>query len=116
VMYLIALAYLAGKPRWTVDGLSHELGMPGLAISRMVNALEGAHMLTLTDDEHLLPARDLGKITVQEIIDIARNEKAGLVTPRSLKLPAVDKISAKMEEAWRKSTGDMTLRDLVEET
>jgi hypothetical protein len=73
-------------------------------------------MLTLTDDEHLLPARDLGKIPVQEIIDIARNEKAGLVAPRNLKLPAVDAISAKMEEAWRKSTGDKTLRDLVEET
>jgi len=114
VMYLIAQSYLGGKPRWTVDALSHELGMPGLAISRMVNALEAAHLLTLTDDEHLLPARDLGKITVQEIIDIARNEKAGLVAPRNLKLPAVDAISAKMEEAWRKSTGDMTVRDLVE--
>jgi len=114
VMYLIAQSYLGGKPRWTVDGLSHELGMPGLAISRMVNALEAAHLLTLTDDEHLLPARDLGKITVQEIIDIARNEKSGLVAPRALKLPAVDAIAAKMEDAWRKSTGEMTLRDLVE--
>ena len=27
-------------------------------------------LLTLTDDEHMLPARDLGKISIQEIIDI----------------------------------------------
>ena len=84
VMYLIARAYHDGKTRWTVDGLAHELGMPGIAISRIVNALEAAQLVTLTDDEHLLPARDLGKISIQEIIDIARNEKAGQVAPRNV--------------------------------
>jgi len=114
VMFLIGSAYKDGKTRWSVDGLAHELGMPGIAISRIVNALESARLLTLTDDEHLLPARDLGQISVQEILDIARNEKAGQVTPRNLKLPAVDALSAKVDEAWRKSCGDMTLRDLLE--
>jgi membrane protein len=115
VMYLIAKSYQDDKARWTVDALAHELGMPGIAISRIVNSLEDAKMLILSDDEHLLPARDLGKITVQEIIDIARNEKAGQVAPRQLNLPAIDTISAKMDEAWRRSAGEMTLRDLVDE-
>jgi len=48
-------------------------------------------------------------------MDIARNEKAGQVAPRNLKLPAVDKIAGVMDAAWRKSCGEMTLRDLVEE-
>ena len=115
VMYLIGRSYHDGKTRWTVDSIAHELGMPGIAISRIVNALESAHLLTLTDDERLLPARDLGNITVQEIMDIARNEKAGQVAPRNLKLPAVDAIAGVMDAAWRKSCGEMTLRDLVEE-
>jgi len=115
VMYLIARAYHEGKTRWSVDGLAHELGMPGIAISRIVNSLEAAKLVTLTDDEHLLPARDLGKISLQEILDIARNEKAGQVAPRLLKLPAVDAFSAKVDEAWRKSCGETTLRDLIEE-
>ena len=106
VMYLIARSYQEGKTRWTVDALAHELGMPGIAISRIVGALENEHLVTLADDESLLPARDLGKITIQEIIDIARNEKAGQVTPRSFKVPAIDAISSKMDEAWRKSCGD----------
>ncbi|MET0229640.1 MAG: YihY/virulence factor BrkB family protein [Rhodanobacteraceae bacterium] len=116
VMYLIARAYKDGKSRWTVDGLAHELGMPGIGISRIVTALEHAHLLTVTDDEHLLPARDLGSIPIQEIMDIARNEKAGQVAPRNLKLPAVDNIAGVMDAAWRKSCGEMTLRDLVDET
>jgi membrane protein len=116
VMYLVARSYHDGKARWTVDAVAHELGMPGIAISRVVNALEAAHLVTLSDDEHLLPARDPGKISIQEIIDIARNEKAGQVAPRNVKMPTVDAISSKMDEAWRKSCGDTTLRDLVEQT
>jgi membrane protein len=115
VMYLIGRSYHDGKTRWSVDSIAHELGMPGIAISRIVNALESAHLLTLADDERLLPARDLGSITVQEIMDIARNEKAGQVAPRNLKLPAVDAIASTMDAAWRKSCGEMSLRDLVEE-
>jgi membrane protein len=116
VMYLIARSYHDGKNRWSLDGLSHELGMPGIAIARIVHALEGSHLVTVTEDEYLLPARDLGKISLQEVLDIARNEKSGQVGWRNIKIPAIDSISAKMDEAWRKSCGDMTLRDLVEET
>jgi len=114
-MYLIARSYQDGKNRWTVDGLAHELGMPGIAISRIVNALEMAQLVTLTDDESLLPARDLGKITIQEIIYIARNEKAGQVAPRPFKVPAVDAIGARIDEAWRRSCGETTLRELIDE-
>lgn len=114
-MYLIGRAYHDGKTRWSVDTLAQELSMPGIAISRIVHALEGAHLLTMTDDECLLPARDLGKISIQEIVDIARNEKSGQVGWRNLKVPAVDAISKTMDDAWRKSCGEMTLRDLIEE-
>jgi len=115
VMFLIARAYHDGKTRWSVESLARELGMPGIGISRIVNSLEAAKLVTLTDDEHLLPGRDLGQITLREILDIARNEKAGQVAPRQLKLPSVDAFAAKVDEAWRKSCGDMTLRDLIEE-
>jgi membrane protein len=115
IMYLIARSYQDGKTRWTLDGLAHELGMPGIAIARVVHALEDARLVTVTEDEHLLPARDLGKISIQEILDIARNEKAGQVGWRNTRIPAIEGISSKMDEAWRKSCGDMSLRDLVEQ-
>ena len=114
-MFLIARSYQDGKTRWSVDTLAHELAMPGIAISRIVHALEAAHLVTLTDDERLLPARDLAQISIQEIVDIARNEKAGQVGWRNLKIPAVDAISKTMDDAWRKSCGEMTLRDLIKD-
>ena len=115
IMYLIARSYHDGKTRWSLDALSHELGMPGIAVARIVHALETSGLVTVSEDEHLLPARDLGKITIQEILDIARNEKAGQVGWRNLKLPTIDALSSKMDEAWRKSVGEMTLRDLIED-
>jgi membrane protein len=115
IMFLVGRAYHDGKTRWTVESLCRHLGMPGIAISRLVHALEDSHLVTLTDDEHLLPARDLGQISIQEIIDIARNEKSGQVGWRNLTIPAVDAISKTMDAAWRKSCGDMSLRDLIEE-
>jgi membrane protein len=117
IMYLVALAYHDGKTRWTVDTLSTELGLPGIAVSQIVNSLEEAQLLTVaTEDERLLPARDLGNIPIQEIIHIARNYKAGHVAPRALKLPAVDRFAAQVDSAWRESCGEKTLRDLVEDT
>ena len=105
--------YHSGTVAAVREGVLH--GMPGIAISRLVHALEDARLVTLTDDEHLLPARDLGKISIQEIIDISRNEKSGQVGWRNLTIPAVDAISKTMDAAWRKSCGDMSLRDLIEE-
>jgi len=115
VMYLIALADHDGGTRWSVDSLAHELGMPGVAVSRIVDAFEAAQLLTLAADDCLLPARDLDQITIQEILDVARNERAGQFAPRNLELPPVNEISARMDAAWRQSCGDMTLRELIED-
>ena len=115
IMYLIGRSYHDGKTRWTVDSLANHLNMPGIAIARLVHALEATRLITLSNDEHMLPARDLGQISIQEIIDTARNEKAGQVGWRNLTIPAVDAISKTMDDAWRKSCGKMTLRDLIED-
>lgn len=115
VMYLIARAHHDGAKRWSVDALAHELDMPGIAISRIVQAFEAARLLTFGSDDRLLPTRDLGQITIQEILDVARNERAGQLAPRNLALPSVEKISARMDGAWRASCGGMTLRDLIED-
>ena len=84
MMYLVGRAYHDGKTRWTMDepraSSRHARHRHRAPRARA----RGCAPLTLTDDEHMLPARDLGKISIQEIIDIARNEKAGQVGWRNL--------------------------------
>ena len=116
LMYFVGRAHVAGGPRWTVNRLAAELGLPGIAVARMTATLERAGLLVVTDDDELIPGRDIGHIRVHEILDLARSERSGHVAPRNLDLPPVDRVLAGLEEARRRSCGELTLRELVEET
>jgi len=114
IMYLIGSAHVAGGRRWTVSRLADELGLPGIAVAQMVGPLERAGLLTVTEREQLLPARDVGHIGVYEILEVARQQSSGHVAPRHLPLAPVDRMLAGIEDARRSRCGDVTLRDLVE--
>ncbi len=115
LMYLVGRTYVTGGKRWDVNGLATELGLPGIAVAQMVETLERAGLLVVTEEEELLPARDIGHIPVSEILEIARHQRSGHFTPRAVSIPAVDRLIATIDEARRAHCGELTLRDLVEE-
>jgi len=115
LMYFAGRTHLAGGRRWSVDRLANELGLPGIGVAQVATALERAGLLIVTDEDELLPARDIGTIGVYEILDIARNQRSGHVAPRNLPVPPVDRLLASVEEARRSRCGELTLRDLVDE-
>jgi len=85
-------------------------------VAKMATALERAGLVIVTDDDELLCARDIGRITVYEILDMARNQRSGHLAPRNIPIPAVDRLTASLDDQRRNRCGDLTLRDLVEET
>lgn len=115
LMYFVGRTHVAGGRRWTVNRLATELGLPGAAVAQMARALERAGLVIVTDDDELVPARDVGRIGVYEILEIARNQRSGHVAPRNLPIPPVDRVLASVDEARRKFCGELTLRDLVDE-
>src|SRR5215469_8576734 len=115
LMYFVGRAHLRGGPRWTVNRVAAELGLPGVAVARMAATLERAGLLIVTDDDELIPGRDIGHIRVGEILDLARRQSSGHVAPRNLDIPPVDRVLAGLEDARRRSCGELTLRELVEE-
>ena len=115
LMYFVGRAHLMGGRRWTVNQLATELGLPGIAVAQMSSSLERSGLLTVSEGGHLLPARDIGRIRVEEILDIARNQSSGHVAPRQVPIPPVDRLLAALEEARRSRCGDLTLGELVEE-
>jgi hypothetical protein len=62
-----------------------------------------------------MPSRDIGRISVYEILDIARRQGSGHAAPRVVPMPPVDRLLASIEEARRNRCGELTLRDLVDE-
>ena len=115
LMYFVGRSHVAGGRRWTVNRLANELGLPGIAVAQMAGAFERAGLLIVSDEDELVPARDIGGIGVCEILDIARNQRSGHVAPRNLAVPPVDRVLAGLEEARHSRCAGLTLRDLVDE-
>jgi membrane protein len=115
LMYFVGRTHVAGGRRWTVNRLATELGLPGIAVAQMASALEHAGLVIVTDYDELIPARDIGRIGVYEILEIARNQRSGHVAPRDVQIPPVDRILTNLDEARRRGCGELTLRDLVDE-
>jgi membrane protein len=115
LMYFVGRAHVAGGRRWTVNRLAAELGLPGIAVAKMATALEKANLLIVTDDDELVPARDIARVGVYEILELARNQRSGHLAPRHVPIPPIDRILQAIEEARRNRCGELTLRDLVDE-
>jgi membrane protein len=116
IMYLVGRAHLTGGKRWTINRISRELELPGIAVAKMARALERAGLVMVTDDDELLCARDISRITVYEVLDLARNQHSGHMAPRNTAVPAVDRLTASLDEQRRERCGDLTVRDLVDES
>lgn len=115
VMYLVGRAHVTGEKRWTVGALARNLALPSIAVAEIVTALERAGLLTATEKGELVPGRDIGRIGVLEILDVARNQRSGHLVPRAAPLPAVDRMFTRLNEAWHERCADRTLRMLIEE-
>jgi membrane protein len=115
LMYLVGRTHVAGGRHWTVNRLATELGLPGIAVAQMATALERAGLLIATEADELVPSRDIGRISVYEILDIARRQGSGHVAPRNVPIPPVDRLLTQLEEVRRHRCGELSLRDLVDE-
>ncbi|MBV9912690.1 MAG: YihY/virulence factor BrkB family protein [Sinobacteraceae bacterium] len=115
MMYLVARTHLTGGQRWTVHRLAEELGLPGIAVAKMAAALERHGLLLMTDENELSCARDLTRIAVSDILELARNQRSGHAPMRELPLPPVDRLTASLDELRRSRCEDLTLRDLAED-
>ena len=109
-------SHVTGGARWTINRLAAEIGLPGIAIAQIGGTLEKAGLLLVTEDDEFVPGRDIGRITLQEIVEVARNQRSGHSAGRGLQIPAVDRLSDNLEKAWRDTCSGRTLRDLLEES
>ncbi|HVY83073.1 MAG TPA: YihY/virulence factor BrkB family protein [Steroidobacteraceae bacterium] len=114
-MYLVGRTHIQGGPRWTINRLASELGLPGVAVAQIASALEKSGLLIATEDDEFVPGRDIGRISVQEILEVARNQRSGHFAARGVELPGVDRLGQRLEAAWRECCAGRTLRDLIEE-
>ena len=115
LMFFVGRTHVAGGRRWTVNRLATEMGLPGIAVAQMAATLERAGLLLVTDYDELVPGRDISRIAVAEILEIARAQGSGHVAPRQVPIAPVDRLLTGLDEVRRHRCGELTVRDLVDE-
>jgi membrane protein len=115
LMLLIARAFLAGDKPWQLRRLAERLEIAGSALSPVIQSLEQAGLLTMTDREEVLPARDLEAIDIHDILQAVRDERQyeTWLLGRAATEPAADALADGVEAAIRERTSGQTLRELA---
>ncbi len=113
VMYLVGEDFSKGQRRWTANNLSARIGLPGDALWYVINALQTAGLLIETEEDTLMPGRDLQNISLNDIITAVRRAPDGDPQGVEVSAPAVVEILSRLDTSIRSSLGDQTLRELL---
>jgi membrane protein len=117
VVGLVAQQHRDGGPPWSLPRLSQRLGVPTHALRTVLGALQQAGILAQTGDDPpaYLPARDLARISLRQLLEAVR--AAGedrYLSPAALPAPpAVAAALERVDRALAASLDDLTAADLA---
>lgn len=117
LMYLIGKTYQDGGPAWTFSSLTQRLGLPSYALQMVLAALNRGGLLVQTGDDPpaYLPSRDIGSITLEQLLHAVRTTgEEQYLGPAAVPVPAeIESILARVNLAIDEQVRDLTLRNLV---
>ena len=117
LMYMIGKTYRDGGPAWTLSKLAQRLDVPSYALKMVLDALEQDGLLVQTgnDPPAYLPSRDIGSITLEELLHTVRAAgEEQYLGPEAVPVPEeIESILARVNLAIDGQVRDLTLRDLV---
>lgn len=118
LMYLVGERHVQGEPPWTARALARRLGIPREPLAMILELLcdQGLLVRTHTNPPGYVPRRDIDRVTLKEVLDVARGRGR---TRRQLSAqdlppaPAVDRVLEEMESAVASTLADRTVGELV---
>ena len=112
VMLLVGQDTDDTREGWSVHGLAARIGVPRLLLEPTIDSLRDARLLLETTEERLVPARDLRKIRIAEILASVRCSSAGAEPNRWI--PSVDEVAQRVDTAIDAAVDALSLADLVD--
>jgi membrane protein len=115
-MLLIGRDFSNPSHGWRTESLAASIRIPRHLIDPVIASLMRASLLTRTNENRLMPARDPRNITVCEILDAVRNpDRDPHHAPGSDWNATVRDLSDAVERAIHDALGSRSLADIVEE-
>lgn len=114
VMWMVGNAFREREKNITIPDISRNLSMPGVVVGKIVAKLEDAGLIAASDTEELMPAMDINRMRVRDILSAVREQgDSGLAGAPRWSPPVAqlaDQINAKLDEV----IGEKTLADMLE--
>jgi membrane protein len=100
---------------WRIEGVASQLRVPRHLLEPVVGALMAASLLMRTNENRLIPGRDLRRIAVVDILAAVRSGTPELHHEADDPWnPTVAAVADDIEAAIRRTLGERTLADLVD--
>ena len=116
VMLLVAQKKEDPTDGWGVLGLASRIGVPRHLLEPVVGALREARLLVETTEEQLIPARDLRRIGVGEILAAVRTSAGDVQSTNPAQWNAtVQAVAEHVDAAVHEAVNSRSLADLVDE-
>jgi membrane protein len=118
-LWLVAEAFMHGRGQgrsWRAMDLAERFDVPGSVLAPVIDALVEHQLIVETDDDRLLPARDLGQLRLQDALTAVRlgRQQDERLLRKAHTLPAADRFADAVEEAVERALDQRTLRELLE--
>ena len=114
IMYLAAQAFREKDKTVTIDDICSQLKVPSIALAPIAHRLEDEGLLFVTENDELIPGREVSRIRVTDILDVVRQRgDTGSYRGPSW-TPDIEHIGEKIETAVSEVAGSDTLSDLLD--
>ena len=114
IMLLVGRAFREPGEKLPVQALSDALQIPSLALAPVIDDLESKGLLTANEKGELLPAREMTRIRLGDILEVVRGEGETGSYREPTWEPYVDSLGRTLDEAALSAVGEMTLSELVD--
>ena len=115
VMLLVGAAFREPGRTIDLDTLSKQLRLPSLTLSPVIEKLEQGGLLTCNEDDCLLPAREMARTTLDDVLSVVRTTDESSIRVSPSWDGEVDAIAKSIDMAIAKTVGTRTLSDLLDD-
>ncbi len=114
IMFLIGRAFRNGDSSETIRTLAHHMRIPSVTLTPIVDGLESKKLLTLTESEELVPAREMSRIKLTDVLAVVRihGETGSYRDPKWEN--AIHGLGVELDSAIASTVGDQTLAQLLD--
>jgi membrane protein len=115
IMLQVGLAFRDPGRSITANEISELTNVPSIAMTPLVNSLEDCGLLRTTENEELLPGREMSRTRLRDIIDVARMHGDTGSHRRPKWTDIVEDLGNEMDAALVGVVGDRSLADLLDD-